>query len=338
MNTLELGKPNQDVVAEILSRVARQDPDIVVVTGDSRGSAKMTGFGKEFPDKLVEVGIAEQNLVGIAAGLASTGKKVFAFSPACFLTARSLEQIKNDVAYSDQPVRLVGISAGVSYGALGGTHHSLHDLAALQAINNIDIVVPADNFETAQAILQAVDYGRPIYLRFGKRPVYHLHGPSTPFKIGNAIPIREGRDVTFIAMGETVAPAVLASYLLEENGISCGVVSFHTLRPFDKGTLFEVAASSRALITVEEHSVYGGLGSTVAAILMEAGLFRPFKRVGIPDEYIVTGSQEEIFNHYGITPGGLAQTALALLEASHQTFLYVPERLDEQLRPDAPSD
>jgi transketolase len=337
MKTLELGKPNQDVVAETLLDIAYNDPQILVVTGDSRGSAKMTDFGKKFPERMIEVGIAEQNLVGVAAGLASTGKKVFAFSPACFLTARALEQIKNDVAYSNQPVRLIGISAGVSYGALGGTHHSLHDLAALQAIHNIDIVVPADNFETAQAILSVIDYDRPVYLRFGKRPVYHLHDQGSTFEIGKAILIREGRDLTFIAIGEAVAPAVFASYLLEENGVSCGVVSFHTLRPLDIKTLLGIAESSRALITVEEHSIFGGLGTTVAATLMEAGIFRPLKRVGIPDEHTVTGSQTEIFNHYGLTPESLAKTALALLESSHLSRWFIPQGLNEKLEPDTPS-
>ncbi len=180
MSAYTIGKPNQDVVADTLLELGRQDRNLIVVTGDSRGSVKMTPFGDILPEQLVEVGIAEQNLVGVSAGLASTVKKVFSISPACFLTARGLEQIKNDVAYSDNPVKLVGISAGVSYGGLGSTHHSLHDLAVLQAIHNIDIVVPADNFETRQAILSAVHHPRPLYLRFGKRPMPDLHSPDTP--------------------------------------------------------------------------------------------------------------------------------------------------------------
>src|SRR5205085_3162198 len=150
---------------------AQADRNVIAVTSDSRGSAKLGRFAQELPDQLVELGIAEQNLVGISAGLASAGKIVFAVSPACFLTARALEQIKNDVCYSDNPVKLIGISAGVSYGALGTTHHSLHDLAALRAINNIDIVAPADNFETEQAIKLAAKTNQPIYLRFGKKPM-----------------------------------------------------------------------------------------------------------------------------------------------------------------------
>src|SRR6202041_2790926 len=171
---MELALANLETFATTLLELARQDSDLLVVTSDSRGSAKLAPFAKAAPGQIVEVGIAEQNLVGVAAGLAAAGKNVFAVSPACFLTARSLEQIKNDVAYSDNPVTLVGISAGVSYGALGSTHHSLHDLAALRAINNIDIVVPADNAETGEAIGAAALGKTPIYLRFGKAPLYHL--------------------------------------------------------------------------------------------------------------------------------------------------------------------
>ena len=159
-----MGKPNQDVFAETLLTLARENRDILAVTSDSRGSGKLAPFAGALPAQLVEVGIAEQNLVGVAAGLASAGKIVFAVSPACFLTARAFEQIKNDVAYSDHPVRLVGISAGVSYGPLGSTHHSLHDFAALTAIHNITVVAPADNYETAAAVRAAIAWPRPLYL------------------------------------------------------------------------------------------------------------------------------------------------------------------------------
>lgn len=311
---MELGRPNLDEFAATLLELARHNRDLLVVTSDSRGSGRLQRFAEELPDQLVEVGIAEQNLVGICAGLAAAGKIVFGVSPACFLTARALEQIKNDVGYSDQKVKLVGISAGVSYGALGSTHHSLHDLAALRAVNNIDIVVPADNFETRQAILAAVTHPRPLYLRFGKKPMPHLHGPNTPFAIGKAIPLSWGSDVTFIATGETVAPAVEASRLLQAEGVSAGVISMHTVKPLDVEAVLEAAQRSRALITVEEHSVYGGLGEACAAVLLQHGMARPFHIVGIPDEYTVTGSQAEIFAHYGISGPGLAERARHLLE------------------------
>jgi transketolase len=310
---MDLGRPNLEVFAETLLALAGEDRDILAVTGDSRGSGKLGHFGKALPEQIVEVGIAEQNLVGISAGLAAAGKKVFAVSPACFLTARGLEQIKNDVAYSNNPVKLIGISAGVSYGALGTTHHSLHDFAVLQAINNIDIVAPADNFEARSAIKAAVLHPRPLYIRFGKKSMVDLHGPDTQFEIGRAISLSEGDDVTFVATGETVAPAAMAGRLLAEQDVSAGVISMHSLRPLDETAVLEAAQRSSAIITVEEHSVFGGLGSTLAMLLMQAGINKPFKIVAIPDEYTVTGSQQEIFAHYGISPEGLAKTAMELL-------------------------
>lgn len=316
-NKTSMGLANLDVFASTLLELAADDRDILVATSDSRGSGRVTSFGEKYPDQMIEIGIAEQNLVGVSAGLASMGKKVFTVSPACFLTARALEQIKNDVAYSDHPVKVIGISAGVSYGALGTTHHSLHDFAALQAINNIDIVAPADNFETAQVIRAAIKHPRPIYIRFGKKAMPNLHNPDTRFEIGKAIqlsPVREKYDIALIATGEAVAPALFASELLLEKGITTCVLSLHSIRPFDEEAVLQASERSGAVITVEEHSVNGGLGSRVASFLMQAGVFRPLRIVGIPDEHTVTGSQIEIFNHYGISAQGLSQTALSLLD------------------------
>jgi transketolase len=319
---LQMGQTNLDVFAQTLIELASRDRDILVVTSDSRGSGRVTPFAEQFPEQIVEIGIAEQNLVGISAGLASMGKKVFTVSPACFLTARSLEQIKNDVAYSDHPVKIIGISAGVSYGALGTTHHSLHDFAALQAISNIDIVSPADNFETRQVILAAVNYPHPLYIRFGKKAMLDLHAKGTCFEIGKAIQLtqeRENYDLAFIATGETVAPAFQASQELAKFGVTCCVLSLHSLRPFDERAVQQAAERSRAVVTVEEHSVNGGLGSRVASFLMQAGIFRPLRIVGIPDGHTINGSQGEIFKHYGISAQGLAQTASQLLETQPGT-------------------
>jgi transketolase len=306
------GRPNLEVFADTLLELARGDRDIVVVTGDSRGSGKLAPFAAQLPAQLVEVGIAEQNLVGIAAGLASAGKKVFAVSPACFLTARALEQVKNDAAYSNNPVKLVGISAGVSYGALGATHHSLHDLAALRAIPNIDVVVPADNFETRQAIRAAVGHPRPMYLRFGKAPMPHLYSPDARFTVGRSIAVRSGAAAAFIATGEAVHPAVEAARLLEVEGIRCRVISMHTIKPLDRAAILDAGATG-AVVTAEEHSVHGGLGEACAAVLLEAGARCRFRLVGLPDEPTVHGSQREIFEHYGLSGAAMAQTMRRLL-------------------------
>lgn len=313
------GKANLDVFANTLQELADNDKSVVVVTSDSRGSGKLTPFGQKFPRQIVEIGIAEQNLVGVAAGLASTGKKVFAVSPACFLTARALEQIKNDVAYSDNAVKLIGISAGVSYGALGTTHHSLHDFAVLRAINNLVILAPADNFETEQAIRKAAAFDGPIYVRFGKKPMPHLKPASeSEFEFGKGRIIREGADLAFIATGETVYPSLAAAEMLAVHKIQATVISMHTVKPLDYDLLASVATSGKPIITVEEHMIFGGLGEACASFLLQSGYRNPFKIVGIPDEYTVTGSQAEIFTHYGLTAGGLTDTALMLLENTNR--------------------
>lgn len=310
------GRPNLEAFAETLLELAARDRNIIVVTSDSRGSGKLVRFGELLPDQLVEIGIAEQNMVGVAAGLTAAGKTVFVVSPASFLTARALEQIKNDVAYSDRPVKLIGISAGVSYGALGSTHHSLHDFAVLRSINNLDILAPADNLETREAIKAALAHPRPVYIRFGKKPKVHLHNTGTKFEIGRAIPLKEGTDVTFIAAGETVYPAWLAAQQLEAGGFSCRIISMHTIKPLDEEALLTAARHSHILITVEEHSIYGGLGEACASVLMQAGISLPFKIVGLPDEYTVTGGQTEIFAYYGLSADGLEATARHLISNS----------------------
>ncbi len=311
-------KANLEIFSETLQKLAATDRNIVAVTSDSRGSGKLVPFGKTFPDQIIEVGIAEQNLVGVAAGLASCGKKVFAVSPACFLTARALEQIKNDVAYSDNPVNVIGISAGVSYGALGSTHHSLHDYAALRAINNIMIVAPADNFETEQAIKLAAESNQPVYLRFGKKPMPPLKEINEDkFVFGKGRVIKEGEDVAIIATGETVYPALLAAAKLKGDGINATVISMHTIKPLDFNLIQSVADKCKAIVTVEEHSINGGLGEACASYLLQHQYSKPFKIIGIPDEYTVTGSQQDIFNHYSISENGIAEEVKVLLEKVH---------------------
>lgn len=312
---LKLGKPNLEAFAEALTTLARGNRNVLAVTSDSRGSGKLGPYGQALPDQIVEVGIAEQNLVGVAAGLASCGKTVFAVSPACFLTARSLEQIKNDVAYSDNPVTLVGISAGVSYGALGTTHHSLHDFAALRAINNLVVVAPADNAEAKEAVVAAASLGRPVYLRFGKAPLYDLPRVTEPFAFGRARRLRDGGDIALIGTGETVAPALLAAAELESTaGLRARVISMPTVKPLDEAAVLDAARECGAILTVEEHMVNGGLGEACAALVLEAGVRCAFRRVGIPDEYTVTGSQADIFRHYGLTMEGLANLARKLVD------------------------
>jgi len=307
-------KANLEVFAETLFNLAKKDKEIVVVTSDSRGSGKLTQFGKELPEQIIEVGIAEQNLVGICAGLAAVGKKVFGVSPSSFLTARSLEQIKNDIAYSNHPVTLVGISAGVSYGQLGSTHHSIHDLAVLRTINNISIVVPSDNFETKESIKEAVNYKSPLFIRFGKKPMLKIHNEDDTFKIGKGVKIIEGSDVMFVTTGETAQRALLASEILHKKNISCSIINMHTIKPFDSDLFLDCLSKVKAVITVEEHSENGGLGEKCASIISQSNINIAFKILGFPDEYMTNGSQSDVLDHYNMSPEKLAEIAEDILK------------------------
>ena len=310
----EIGKPNLEIFAETLLNQAQKNKNIIAVTSDSRGSGKLVHFGTELPDQIIEVGIAEQNLVGLSAGLAAGGKIVFAVSPASFLTARSLEQIKNDIAYSDQPVALVGISAGISYGQLGSTHHSIHDFAVMRCINNMTIVAPADNFEASEVIKQAVSYDHPLYIRYGKKPMLNIHSGKTQFQIGKAIIVEEGEDVALIATGETVQRAFLASQILKGNNINSTIVSMHTIKPFDSETFLKIAKKSKVIVSIEEHSEFGGLGEQCDSLLDQNQINTNFKIIGIPDEYMVNGSQSDVLDYYNMSPEKIANITKSLID------------------------
>jgi len=306
-------KANLEIFAETLLNLAKKDKDIIVVTSDSRGSGKLTNFAKELPDQIIEVGIAEQNLVAICAGLSAVGKKVFGVSPSSFLTARSLEQIKNDIAYSDHPVTLVGISSGVSYGQLGSTHHSIHDIAVLRAINNLNIVIPCDNFETKEIIQSAVNFDQPLFIRFGKKPMLKIHNDNQSFKIGKGIKVKEGKDLVFIATGETVQRAYQAIVLLEKENIKCTLISMHTIKPFDENLFLQSIKNTKGIITLEEHSESGGLGEKCASILVQNKITTNFKIIGFPDEYMVNGSQSDVLDYYNMAPEKLTEIAKNLI-------------------------
>jgi transketolase len=309
----KIGRPNLEVFAETLLIEAKKNPNIMVATSDSRGSGKLVLYGKELPKQIIEVGIAEQNLVGVSAGLSAVGKKVFAVSPASFLTARSLEQIKADIAYSDHPVCLIGISAGISYGQLGSTHHSIHDYAVLRCINNISIVAPADNFETSEVIKQAVNFNSPLYLRFGKKPMMDISNENKDFKIGKAKYVTKGEDVLLIATGETVQRAYLAAQLLSEKNIHATVISMHTIKPFDAKTFLTESRKSKVIISIEEHSIYGGLGEQCASLLAQHNINAKFQILGIPDEYMINGTQSDVLDYYNMSPEKISNTVISLL-------------------------
>lgn len=305
---------NRQAMCETLIEKANDDKDLLVLTSDSRGSASLIPFAEKFPDRIIEVGIAEQNIVGIAAGLAHSGKKAFAVSPACFLSMRSIEQVKVDVAYSQTNVKLVGISGGVSYGALGMSHHSLQDFAVTRAIPGLQVLCPADRFETEAMFNALVDSPLPAYIRLGRNPVEDCYENSDyDFKIGQAVKLREGKDITLVATGEMVRVALDAEKLLQNEGIQATVLNYHTIKPFDVESLLESARKTKLVVSIEEHSIFGGLGSSVAEVLSsEKNIVHHI--LGIPDEPVIAGSSSEIFKHYHLDAPSISKRALEWIE------------------------
>jgi transketolase len=297
--------------AETLVSLAEQDGRIVAVCNDSVGSSNLKAFKQRFPDRLINVGIAEQNLVGISAGLASAGKVPFTCGASCFLTGRALEQIKADLAYSRHNVKLCGISSGMAYGELGPTHHSIEDLAWTRAIANMTVIVPADPVETAGAVRAAAAFDGPVFLRLSRMPVPVVCDDTRPFEIGRSSLLRDGSDVTVIAAGVTVTHALEAARLLEQDGISAAVVNLSTIRPIDRARVTE-AARRGPIVTVEEHTVHGGLGSAVAEVVVESHPTR-MRMLGVPGVFAPTGSAAFLLEHFGLDAAGIRDAARALV-------------------------
>ncbi|MCU5873987.1 transketolase family protein [Clostridioides difficile] len=304
---------NRKVICDTLVDIAKYDKDIMVLTSDSRGSASMSGFAELYPEQFVEVGIAEQNLVGIASGLASCGKKTYVASPACFLSMRSIEQIKVDVAYSKNNVKLIGISGGVSYGALGMTHHSLQDIAVTRAIPDIQVLLPADRYETKKMIQELYKSDIPAYIRIGRNPVEDVYeNEDFDFKIGRANELHSGNDITVIATGETVRIALDAAIELEKHGIECRVISMHTIKPLDKEAIIKSSKETKGIITIEEHSIYGGLGAAVSEVVVQNSPIK-MQVLGIADESPISGNSKEVFNYYGLNSENIVKIAKEML-------------------------
>ena len=296
---------------DTLLSLARMDKDIIAVTTDARGSVTLNDFAKELPQQFVECGIAEQDAVGISAGLAHSGKKVFVCGLACFYVARSLEQV--DLAYSQNNVKILGVSGGVAYGALGATHHSLHDIAVLRTFPGMNIVLPCDARQTKKLVELLVDYPEPVYVRVGRAAVPDVYeNDDFDFAIGKANMLLDGTDLTIIGTGETVYHTRQAALKLREYGISARVLDMSSIKPCDEEAVLKAASETGRIITVEEHSQYGGLGAMVTEIISEHPV--PVKILGIPDENVVHGNSLEIFAHYGLDSSGIVKTALDFLK------------------------
>lgn len=305
--------PCRKMFTDTLLELAKLDKDIVAVTTDARGSVTLDAFANELPAQFVELGIAEQNAVGVAAGLSSVGKKSFVCGPACFYVARSLEQVKVDVAYSANPVKILGVSGGVSYGALGFSHHSLHDIAVLRTFPGMHIVLPCDIFQTKKLVEALVDYPYPVYIRVGRNAVPNVYeNENVEFEMGKANLLLDGSDLTLIGTGETVYHCLQAGKRLHEQGIKARVIDMHTLKPFDNEIVIKAAKETGRIITVEEHSVSGGLGGTVAEIVSQNTPV-PMRILGIPDENAIHATSPEIFKYYGIDADGIFNAAISFL-------------------------
>lgn len=305
--------PNRQAICNVLLEKAKTDKDIVVLCSDSRGSASLAPFFKEFPEQSVEVGIAEQDLVSISAGLAACGKKPFAASPACFLSTRSYEQCKVDCAYSNTNVKLIGISGGVSYGALGMSHHSAQDIAAMAAIPNMRVYLPSDRHQTKHLVEALLGDDKCAYIRVGRNPVEDIYSEEDcPFEMDKATRLCTGSDAAIIACGEMVRPAFEAAKLLENKSIHVTVLDMYCVKPLDSAAVIEAAKNAKVVVTVEEHAPFGGLGSMVAQVVGE-NCPRRIKNLALPDAPVITGTSPEVFRYYGLDAAGIAKTVEELV-------------------------
>lgn len=306
--------PNRQAICQALMEHAKNDRDIIVLCSDSRGSASLTAFFDAYPEQSVEVGIAEQDLVGISAGMASCGKKAWCASPASFLSTRSYEQCKVDVAYSNTNVKLIGISGGVSYGALGMSHHSAQDIAAMSAIPNMRVYLPSDRHQTKKLVEALLEDDKGAYIRVGRNPVEDVYTQEDcPFEMNRATVVREGGEVLLVACGEMVHPAKEAAKLLESEGIDATVLDMYCLKPLDTETLLHFAEKAGAVVTVEEHSPFGGLGSMVSQVIA-GNCPKRVRCLALPDAPVITGTSREVFDYYGLNAQGIAKAARECLK------------------------
>lgn len=303
----------RDAFARTLEALANENNNVVAVCNDSVGSSKLAGFRDSFPERLINVGIAEQNMVGVGAGLANGGKIPFVCAAAPFLTGRALEQIKADVAYSETNVKLVGISSGMAYGNLGATHHSIEDFAWIRALPNVPVIAPADSIETAAAVKWAAETEGGCFLRLSRVGVPDLLPEDHVFELGRANLLQDGSDITIIANGTLTHRALSAAALLATQNISARVLNMATVRPIDAEAIVSAAQSTGAIVTCEEHTTFGGLGSAVAEVVVDESPV-PMKRLGVPGVFAPTGSANFLLDEFGMSANGISTSAIELIK------------------------
>jgi len=318
----------RDIYTKTLLDIARTDRNAIVVVNDSVGSSKLDKLNKELPNQLVNVGIAEQDMVGVAAGLENGGKVPFVSGAACFLSARAIEQIKADLAYSKRHVILCAQSPGVAYGALGATHHSIEDVAWMRILPHMTVLVPADPIETETALRWAYRHDGPVYIRISRMKVPAVHPDDFTFTPGKAHTLREGSDVTIAANGTVLHYALAAAEVLAGQGIQARVLSFGSVKPIDEDAIVAAAQETQGIVTVEEGLANGGLGGAVAEVV--ARTHPTFvTALGLPDAFAPTGSASWIFDHFGLNPQGIAQAAAELCSRARPSrqlaYRQIPE-------------
>lgn len=304
----------RDAYSSVLEKMAVADPRICAVVNDSISSTRLKNFKFRFPDRFINVGIAEQNMVGIGAGLANSGMLPYVSGASCFVTARAMEQMKVDLGYSNWNVKVCGMSSGMAYGELGPTHHSIEDIAWMRIIPNLAVVVPADPAETEAVMRYSLEHIGPMFLRISRMPVPAVHADGHEFTLGKATLLHEGDDLTLIANGVMTSRAIEAALQLEARGIHARVLNMSSIKPIDKDAVLNAAETTRGIVTAEEGLVAGGLGGAVAEIVVQHHPV-PMRILGVPGVFAPTGSAEFLLEHFGLTASGIRDAALDLLES-----------------------
>lgn len=303
-----------EIYGEVLSQLGEKHPDLIALTADLATSTKIGRFGKKFPERFINVGIAENSLFGMAAGLAMAGLKPVVSTFAVFTSLRCAEQVRTDICYQNLNVKIIATHAGISFGQAGSTHHCTEDLAVMRSFANMTVIAPADGFETGNALVAAMDWPGPVYMRIGRgfEPPVHKD-QNYPFEIGRAITMRDGKDVTLIGCGVGVLQAMRAAEVLDGQGLSARVLDMHTVKPVDREAVISAVKDTRRIVTIEDHNIYGGLGTAVAEVIVASGKACAFRKLGVPDCFSIVGYPEDLYHHYGFDADGIVATVSELM-------------------------
>jgi transketolase len=309
-NVYDANKLTQaEIYGQVLCELGDEYPEIVGLTADLAKSTKIGLFQEKFPERFFNVGIAEQNMFGVAAGMAKTGLMPVVSTMAAFASMRAAEQVRTDICYQNLNVKIIATHGGVAFASAGTTHHATEDVAIMRSFANMTVIVPADGIETANAVRAAFKHEGPVYIRIGRgfEPTFYKD-ENYGFEIGKAVEVREGTDITVICMGITVLQAAEASDFLKENDdLTVRVLNIHTVKPIDKEAILKAVKDTRRIVTVEEHTVVGGLGSAVADVIAESGKGCAFTKVGLQDEFAEIGYPEDLYSHYKLDSDGIIE-------------------------------